>query len=305
MFRSLSNAGEDFGGHGDTPPIDEAFLEGTPPTSWYDFQHSKLRQFPRSGLKLDWLDYLGHGREGFVLQASIGGSPPLAVKVFWRTQRPKPVPRPLGNGFRDVEWPFEDEALTVSIFEKIKCAMEDAKADPAQNIMITKMPASRAHAINNLRAFSDEARRSPAMAMGRQSIPLPSFPPLPACYGWTKVARNELPLLDPPLLEEVDEGFDWHWAIIYEFVPKHAHDPEVGQRHLDFFYATGFALQPYWPDNWRGGRLVDFNDACSPFSKGWRKTAVRPRDAAKWFQTSDNVQAPATHRIIRANAHLP
>ncbi len=113
-----------------------------------------------------------------------------------------------------------------------------------------------------------------------------------------KVRRDELPLLDPPVRKRVDEELDWKWAIVYAFVPGANQDVAVAQKHLDFFCATGFAVEAYKPDNWHGGRLVDLNDLCSPFRKGWYPNRIRPRAAETWFWTLDFVRAPAVRRTI-------
>ena len=222
----------------------------------------------------------------------------LTSPEFWHTKRPRPQPLPNGTGSRAVEWAFEDECRTVALIEKIKYVMENVQ-DSSQPIAIKNGPSTAVDAVKNLYAFSDEGRRSsPKTTIPHNSIQPVRFPPLPACYGWTIVRQDELPLLHPPVYEEVDERFDWHWAIIYEVVPKTAQNTEIGQSHLDFFYAMGFALEAYKPDNWHGGRLIDFNDICSPLSQGWCKTAVRARDAKVWFWTLDVVQAPV-RKIIR------
>ncbi|KAK3309283.1 uncharacterized protein B0T15DRAFT_376043, partial [Chaetomium strumarium] len=194
-------------------------------------------------------------------------------------------------GYTQDEWPLEDECRTVALLEKIKRAMADAGAHPDRPIGPMRKPKTAGDVVANLRSFSDEARRSPPSTDSTpppdDSIPLPPFPPLPACYGWTAVPRDETPYLNPPVSDLVDWEVDWHWAIVYELVPGAPQDIQVGQAHLDFFYAVGFAMEAYKPDNWRGGRLVDFNDVCSPFTIGWTRTAVVPRDAQTWFWTLD------------------
>jgi hypothetical protein len=66
----------------DQLPIDERFLEGAPSTAWRDFKDAKLRQFPRHGSKITWIDYLGHGKEGIVFKAIIGDRDlPVAIKI--------------------------------------------------------------------------------------------------------------------------------------------------------------------------------------------------------------------------------
>ncbi|KAK3939768.1 hypothetical protein QBC46DRAFT_408948 [Diplogelasinospora grovesii] len=113
-----------------------------------------------------------------------------------------------------------------------------------------------------------------------------------------RVKRNKLPVLDPPVWEEVDQDFDWQWAIVYEFVQGTKQDMKVAQTHLDFFYATGFAMEAFKQDNWHGGRLIDMNDVCSPFAKGWYPTGIRPRVAETWFWTLEFVGAPVIRRRI-------
>lgn len=179
-----------------------------------------------------------------------------------------------------------------------------SKGDTEHPILIRTGPKSGKDAIDNLYAFSDEARQSPHIPDG---TPPPPFPPLPVCYGWTTVKRHELPVLDPPIWKEVDGHLDWHWAVVYEVVPKANQDLAVGQIHLDFFYAVGFALEPYKPDNWHGGRLVDLNDICSAFSIGWRWRAVCSCKAEEFFWTLDVTESyyPFKDRKIVRQASKP
>lgn len=65
----------------DEAPVDEGLHEGPPPTAWSDFQHARLRQFPRQESKIKWSKYLGHGKEGVVFKATIDGGSPVVVKV--------------------------------------------------------------------------------------------------------------------------------------------------------------------------------------------------------------------------------
>jgi hypothetical protein len=71
-----------------------------------------------------------------------------------------------------------------------------------------------------------------------------------------KVRVDDVPLLSPPVLYAVEKGVDWHWAIVYELVPGQPQDLDVAQRHLNFFYAIGFGMEAYKPDDWRGGRRL-------------------------------------------------
>ncbi|RFU25412.1 hypothetical protein B7463_g10922, partial [Scytalidium lignicola] len=95
----VTDNAEGTGGYGKPPPIDEAILEGPPGTTWTNFKHARLRQFPRCGLKIDLQECLGRGEEGIVFKAAIGDLDPVVVKVFWRTQRPKPYLPAMDIGF--------------------------------------------------------------------------------------------------------------------------------------------------------------------------------------------------------------
>ncbi|KAI1300823.1 hypothetical protein F5Y03DRAFT_408180 [Xylaria venustula] len=175
-------------------------------------------RFPGCGTQIEWLEYLGHGEEGIVYKATIGNGDPVAVKVFWRTLRPNPQPLPQGNGSRAVEWPFEDESRTIALIEKIEWVMS-IKTNPERRVKTRKGPKTYKDAVRNLYAFSDESRRSSKTSTRQDLTDPPPFPPLPTCYGWMQIQRDQLPLLDPPVWHEVDSSLDWHWAIVFEFRP--------------------------------------------------------------------------------------
>lgn len=288
------------------PPLENQVLNGPPPTAWRDFIRPKLRRFPGHGANIQWLDYLGHGIHGLVFKVKFGDDDPVALKIvsrsttrtasslhktatltnpeFWQTRRPKRQPRPNGQGYTAPEWGLENECLTVALLEKMKWLMADAKSHADRPISPLRKPITNRHAAFNLYAFSDEAKCStPSSPSPEDTIPLPPFPPLPICYGWTAVDRDDIPHLDPPVPNDVYNEVNWHWALVYELVPGARQHLEVGQAHLDFFYAVGFAMEPYKPDNWHGGRLIDINDVCSPLTPGWSPTAVVPRNAKSWF----------------------
>lgn len=209
----------------------------------------------------------------------------LIIHEFWRTRRPKSQLRPDGQIYTLHEWAMESECLTVALLEKIRWSMADTESHADRHIAPMRKPITKRDAAINLYAFSDEAKASTrSIPPPEDPIPLPPFPPLPLCYGWTAVHRDDIPQLDPPISKDVDNTVDWHWALVYELVPGARQNLEVGQTHLDFFYAVGFAMEQYKPDNWHGGRLIDLNDVCSPLNISWSPTDVVPRDAKSWFR---------------------
>jgi len=193
----------------------------------------------------------------------------------------------------------------VALLEKVKWVMQDARAHPDRPIGGLRAPKTKIDALSNLGAFCDEVRDDPGRdppIPDSERLALPPFPPLPACHGWTSVAHADVPALRPPMPEDLDAGADRSWALVYEYVPGSPQDRAVGQAHLDLFYALGFAMEEYKPDNWRGGRLVDHNDVCSPFTRGWTRYGVYRRDAEKWFWTLEFKKPPEDdfrHHIVR------
>lgn len=176
--------------------------------------------------------------------------------------------------------------------------MKKAEGDSDQKIILEN-PQNRPGAVLNLRAFSDEARLSP-MQYHRPISP-PPFTNITACYGWMKIKRDDIPCLRPPVWNDVDGDVDCHWAIIYEFVPPTEQDVKSGQAHLDFFYLTGFSLEPYRYINCRGGRLVDFGDLAVPIAfphLWWDRYGNCPRDAEKCFRTQSCACPGRKHDIV-------
>ena len=79
--RRLRHMGSDAGLRKSPLAIDDAYLEGPPPTAWQDFKDSKLRQFPRRGRQIKWLRFLGNGIQGAAFKVSIGGGEPVVLKI--------------------------------------------------------------------------------------------------------------------------------------------------------------------------------------------------------------------------------
>ncbi|KAI3342054.1 hypothetical protein F4824DRAFT_272351 [Ustulina deusta] len=113
-----------------------------------------------------------------------------------------------------------------------------------------------------------------------------------------QIQQDQFPLLDPLARHEVDGSLDWHWAIVFKFVLGTKQDLVISQLHLDFFYTVRFALETYKPNNWHRERLIDYNNTCLPFSKGWYTTGVWQHKAQKWFWTLDFVRNPSIRRRI-------
>lgn len=186
-----------------------------------------------------------------------------------------------------MSWPFKDECRTVALLEKMKWAMECANANSNETIRIKRGPQTVNDALHNIRAFSDEYRRLEESQASEDYTNPPPFPPLPRCYGWTKVSFSAIPLRRMRAFLEFhpDDKGDLY-AIIYEFVPPKEQDRSVAQVHLDFFYAVGFQVHPYKLDNWHGGRLIDQSDIWSVYQRAaWNGKYNQHKDAKVWMWT--------------------
>lgn len=165
--------------------------------------------------------------------------------------------------------------------------------DTSQRILINHGPETIRGALMNIRAFSDESRCTesqvnPGAVEDSTLSPPPPFPPLPRCYGWTKLTADEIKLLPSWLSRDLHpDELGNVFGIVYEYIPPEMQDLDIGQIHLDFFHAVGFVVHPYKPDNWHGGRLVDISDVWSVFSRDWDGGFMRKRDAKEWFWTRD------------------
>ncbi|KAB5583515.1 hypothetical protein GE09DRAFT_1079192 [Coniochaeta sp. 2T2.1] len=206
--------------------------------------------------------------------------PPVALKIFHRNKQPWP----------DEHWSFEKECRNLAIIEKLQWAIKKSESAPNQRICLEENPQSRSDARRNLKAFSDEARLSSSTELPKSSVPSPPVPRITGCYGWTKIEQRKIPGVHPPVGPPpgaaIDTESGWSWALVFELVPGEKQDIAVGQSHLEFFYWTGFAMEPYRLENWRGGRLVDFSDlsTCLEFpGLWWNKHGWLRRDAEKWF----------------------
>ena len=158
--------------------------------------------------------------------------------------------------------------------------------------MIKHDPETVQDALKNIRAFSDEHRRTkseinPGAVKDPTLSPPPPFPPLPRCYGWTKLAADEIKLLPPWMSGDLHpDELGNVFGIIYEYVPPKMQDLDIGQVHLDFFRAVGFVVHAFKPDNWHGGRLVDMSDVWSVFNREWiARNEPKKRPASEWFWT--------------------
>ncbi|KAB5576235.1 hypothetical protein GE09DRAFT_619468 [Coniochaeta sp. 2T2.1] len=234
---------------------------GDPSLHWADFETPKLRRFPHSNNPCLELpnNYLGGGVDGFVFKAEIDGHP-VAVKIFLHNRQPEPVD---GIGFY---WAFERECINCALLQMIDASLQRA-ATTKRPIYVLSRPTTKAEALRNLWAFSDEGNV--------QCDPPPQYsqfnPPdvqINKCLGWTKLTgRSILQALNRARILTDIKSDETYFPIVYDFVPKGKLEADTILSQLDFFHVAGFYNVPFNPTNWLGrGVLVDFSDIVSPLA---------------------------------------
>lgn len=134
-------------------------------------------------------------------------------------------------------------------------------------IYVFSRPTTKAEALRNLRAFSDEGNL--------QCDPPPQYsqciPPnvqINRCLGWTELTgRSILRALNRARILKDIKSDETYFSIVYDFVPKGKLEADTILSQLDFFHIAGFYNVPFNLTNWLGrGVLVDFSDIVSPFA---------------------------------------
>ncbi len=159
----------------------------------------------------------------------------------------------------------------------IKTAIRRA-AESERPICVNLEPKTRDDAISNLNAFTEECRDQDPHP---DRTPLDLDVQITQCFGWLQLPRNDVLAAINRIwnrsqaygLQRAQDDLDDSescFAIVYEYVGEGELDPDIVQRHLDFFYLAGFVLVPWREENWCGkGVLVDFSDLVPPHSRRW------------------------------------
>ncbi|KAK0702713.1 hypothetical protein B0H67DRAFT_558328 [Lasiosphaeris hirsuta] len=251
------------------------------PSSGEDFYNPKLRQFPEPA-RLCWMKFLGAGEDGFVIQAKADTSL-FAVKFFYHSKPPPTRPFPCHSLPRPGRyWALERECRTASLLAIIQTTSRRRVESGRPVVHINPEPKTDSDAIANLKIFSSESFGNENTHSDRRE-PFTLNVHINQCFGWLELPRQAvLHLLnlqrpkDYVLVPQLQRAYGLDdsercFAVVYEYVPEGDLDPEIVQRHLDFFYLAGFALMPFREENWRGNVLVDHSDLIPPQSLLWWK----------------------------------
>lgn len=169
-------------------------------------------------------------------------------------------------------------------------------------IYLHPRPTTRSHAMQNLKAFSDEGSMSRSGAPPENSQPFTEDVAINGCLGWLEVRMKDImrdirslrqrQTIDCDDLPTSKRAF----AIVYPFVPKETLEKETMISQANFFHLVGFNIHDVREPNWRGkGTLIDFSDLISPFERDhWDNHfyATHYNDISASVQTAlDNAEA--------------
>ncbi|RYP53368.1 hypothetical protein DL768_001613 [Monosporascus sp. mg162] len=286
------------------PFLSEEPLEGDPPCLWADFLAPKLRRYPHLPKRINWGPDFWHGVEGCVAGVRFDDDHELfAIKVV-RELSPSlsfiaalpHVPDTIGWQFfkskpakLDKFWPFEREARTVAVLEKVRAGLRQSSPLP---IYVPSNMTTRCDALGALFACSTDGlqRRVFDGLPPRQRVAISaSSTRIRNCFGWIrlrgsdllglncKIKRNERDASKGFLAASYFEPGNHYFAIVYEFVPREKTETDAVQAQLEFFHRTGFSrCQPLKPDNWQGpGILLDFGDINSAVDPWFDESSYR------------------------------
>jgi len=286
----------------DVPPF-LSYKPSVGSSSGEDFHDPKLLQFPGPA-RLHWKKFLGAGEDGFVIQAITDTSLfavkfvcilPLSFALLILTRKQFYHSKPPARPFHRQYWALERECRTASLLAMIQTASRRRIESGCPAVHINPEPETHEDAIANLEIFSSECfdNGNPHSNHGK---PFTLDVRINRCFGWLELSRRAVlallrrqPRKDYALVPQLQRahGLDDSercFAVVYEYVPEGDLDPEIVQRHLDFFYLAGFALMPFREDNWRGNVLVDHSDLIPPQNLLWWKPHYGRMEIGWYFE---------------------
>lgn len=151
-------------------------------------------------------------------------------------------------------------------------------------ILVHSHPWSRDDALENMLAFSDEARLQEKLAGEPDPIyelsKMTWMPRTRKCYGCVRLSGarifNELPSKWWPTCHTLEKKRrqlfrDMNYtALVYEYIEEGDNDRDVVAKSLDFFRDAGFSHTPTsLARNWKQSVLIDMSDIIYPGGFGW------------------------------------
>lgn len=165
-------------------------------------------------------------------------------------------------------WAFERECINAALLEMISTSIKRSRSSEHQ-VYLHPMPTTRSHAMQNLKAFSDEGSMLRSGPPPEDSQPFIEDVAINGCLGWVEYDMEDIIEAIKPFRPSIRcelPTTESVFAIAYPFVPKETLEKETMISQANFFHLVGFNIHEIKAPNWRGkGKLVDFSDLISPF----------------------------------------
>ncbi|KAH8654680.1 hypothetical protein BGZ61DRAFT_203700 [Ilyonectria robusta] len=259
------------------PFRDDGWMSGPPSCSAADFETPRLRRCPFDPATIDWKSSsrIDGGLDGYAWRVWFGEDGPYVLKVFWDAEPP------------DFSHYFaaQRECQNAALLQMIEAAAQQAAME-AIPIKLKANPSTKDEALANLRAFSNEGRRSHLSA---EALEVKAIPRIRKCYGWlglsgqvfrevpTKLRAPSLRVGKIPRAMSADKEYI---AIVYEYIEEGENRPAVVEEVANFFWLAGFShTNSPAARNWKSGVLVDLSDIVHPGGYGWHQRRYGPRMA--------------------------
>ncbi|EJT79557.1 hypothetical protein GGTG_04642 [Gaeumannomyces tritici R3-111a-1] len=252
-------------------------MTGPPSYSWKDLRHPMLRKATLDLKDIRWLEHLGGGQDGYCWKVAFGDQGPFVLKMFWDDERPDVA----------TYWAPERECQNVAVLQMMEASLRDHGP-----VRLYDYTDTRANAIENLYAFSEEGRKKPRIPDDMDlTVEQLWMHRTRQCFGWLKLTmdsfghrKNRPPVLvwlglrrPPP-----QPGREY-FAMVYEYIEEDELDDEgdLGERKeanrrrisvsMGFLSLIGFEFPYSWfLGNWKNGILLDLSEIVFPFGYGTR-----------------------------------
>ncbi|KLU91897.1 hypothetical protein MAPG_10846 [Magnaporthiopsis poae ATCC 64411] len=272
-------------------------MSGPAPYSWADLKKPLLRKCPFELKDIRWLKHLGGGMDGYCWKVAFGDQGPFVVKMFW-DHEPEENMNP---------WSAQRECQNAAVLQMIEASLGDLGDGDGQtsSIRVFTEPINGDEAIENLYAFSQEARKKPRIQVDPEiTHTLDSMIKTRKCFGWMKLSGAYFAArrgVRPPSLRigkyrrgPTETGLEY-FAIVYEYIePQQGDDDpkcvdlEGIQASMDFLWTVGFEFSDTRIlDNWKGGVLIDLSDIVFPLGCG--TSSRHDRGCAKSLQKAGKI----------------
>ncbi|KAL8296302.1 hypothetical protein RB597_005648 [Gaeumannomyces tritici] len=266
-------------------------MSGPARYSWADLRKPLLRKCPLELKDIRWLEHLGGGYDGYCWKVAFGNQGPFVVKLFWDDKPPENM----------YYWAAQREFQNAAVLQMMEASLGDLGDGDGQisRIRLYDEPRDGVEAVENLYAFSQEARKKPRIPVDIDiTCTVNSMPRTRKCFGWLKLSGeyfNEAAQrkVKPPILQvgkyrrgPTDAAREY-FAIVYEYIEAEQGDDDADfvdlieiQASMEFLWTVGFEFYDTTIlDNWKRSVLIDLSDIIFPLGYGRHRHRHYPANA--------------------------